>query len=68
MMTKKHFIAIAGTLANFRKDIEHGDMSEARLAMRAAHRKMADDFADMCAGENPNFDRAKFLVACRVAE
>lgn len=53
MLTKKTFQQIADTIKG-RKD-----------AMSAHdHRRLAEEFADMCARTNPRFDRHRFMQAC----
>ena len=55
-----------------RKD--YNDIAEAiaRLPVESAAagdtvRAAANTIADVCAADNPNFDRARFLAACNVA-
>ena len=54
-MTKKDFILIAATLKSLKPDADGNWNSTCRA------------FADMCASQNPRFDRQKFLDACGVA-
>jgi hypothetical protein len=49
-MSRKHFIAIAATVSAI------SDLSE-----RA---KQAEFQAQICAAQNPRFDKARFLTAC----
>jgi hypothetical protein len=64
MMTKKHFAAIAELI---RAEVDalgcdsptHPFVREHRTAVR-----IAEGIADLCARENPNFDRGRFLRAC----
>lgn len=55
-MTRKHFIAIARILAD----------GEGRTDY-ATRREVALGLADYFAGENPHFDRDRFLSACGIA-
>jgi hypothetical protein len=49
-MTRKHFIALAQTVA--------------AIETPAKRREQARINADICAQSNPRFDRARFLAAC----
>lgn len=55
MMTRRHFEKIAQTLWVFRYSMD----SE-------IHKILVDEFADLLATENPNFDRDRFIRACEV--
>lgn len=55
-MTRKDYVLIAQTLANFQED--NGVMIERNA--------IAYDLADAFALDNPRFDRARFLVASGV--
>ena len=58
-MTRKHYIKFAGT---FRHAL---DLSQQRdLLVNNAVRDIADTMADICAADNPRFDRERFLAAC----
>jgi hypothetical protein len=54
-MTKKHFIQLAKIIDQF----NWTDTYDQRA-------RMANTIADMLAGENPRFDRGRFLAACGV--
>lgn len=56
-MTRKHFVRIAATLKAQRTNDK---TYEETLWLD----QVCQDFADMLAGENPNFDRERFLDAC----
>jgi len=56
-MTRKDYVQVAGILAKHAKTVHVGD--EDKFA------SMVSDFADMFAGDNSNFDRAKFVEASR---
>jgi hypothetical protein len=62
MMTKRHFNGLAAAIA---AETRWHD-SDKDSAVRDALGKVAREIADFCAGENPNFDRRRFLAACRV--
>ena len=58
-MTKKHYEAIAATFASF--------MSTSPSPQKAKLlRELACQQADAFAKDNPNFNRAHFLTACKV--
>lgn len=62
-MTRKHFIAIAALLKS------NGIVKPAAgfdEGYAAATDNIAEELATMFANENPRFDRARFLEACRV--
>jgi hypothetical protein len=52
-MTRKHFVAVAATVAAIE--------DTAKRAEQARH------CATIFAGTNPRFDRARFLAACKAA-
>lgn len=54
MMTRKHFAAIAAIVA--------------QITVPNNRRETAHRFADWLKGDNPRFDRARFLAACGVKE
>ncbi len=56
MMTRKHFVSLAETVA---KDLTF--LAESDRA------RVADALADFCNEFNGNFDRKRFLRACGVA-
>lgn len=55
-MTRQHFTAIAETVRDL-----HGRIAEDDW------RRVRTHFADLCAGSNDRFDRAKFVEACTPA-
>jgi hypothetical protein len=59
-MTKKPFEAIAEAMAR-QKPADHWDANK-----HTQWNLDVNALADMCAAENPNFDRARFLRACGV--
>jgi hypothetical protein len=56
-MTKRIFRALAEEIKALR---DHPDVTE------RARRRFARTIADVCAGENPNFDRGRFYHAADV--
>ena len=54
MMTRHHFETIAWTM----------HLCRPRSGELAQWHNACDMLADMCALENPNFDRGKFMRAC----
>lgn len=54
-MTRKHFIAIAAIIADGDGRTDY-----------AARKEVALGLADYFAGENPHFDRKRFLTACGI--
>ena len=72
-MTRKHFAAVAAILAAENEqaqtdldDAAHGfdeGFASGKIHVLA---NVAESLADFFSGENPNFDRAKFLTACGV--
>ena len=65
MMTKKHYVAIAKTLAALRA--AYGAKANA-ASYGAAMSDAATELAVYFESENPRFDRARFLKACGVLE
>jgi hypothetical protein len=58
-MSKKDYQAIAAILhRNRTQETDHGSESRSVVSM------IAQDLADMMAGENPRFDRERFIEAC----
>lgn len=55
-MTRKHFKALAAIVKRY------VDASPTKNA--PSLRPLAEELADLCAAENPNFVRARFLLAC----
>ena len=58
MMTKKHFVKLADILKRNRDSVVAGSSVQGALNV------VALELADMCALENPNFSRRRFLTAC----
>lgn len=52
-MTRKHYIAIAKIINGL-------------MLTHVEKEPIAQQFADLCGEDNPNFDRQRFLVACGV--
>ena len=64
-MTKKHFEAIAAAIAQANMlygATQYGEQAPPRTVLET----VANNLATICAAENPNFDRARFLRACGV--
>lgn len=57
MMTKKHFEALAKIIAKAQGTTESAELMRLTIA---------EDLAHECARENPNFNRSRFLTACKV--
>lgn len=57
MMTRQHFKAIAAAMAAVKPTRNTAQWDKHVLAL-----------ADMCAQENPRFDRTRFLAACGYQE
>ena len=65
MLTRKHFNAIAQTIKETAGDCENSEIS---IAVNAVRAYIALDIASICAADNPNFNRDRFLIACDVAK
>lgn len=72
MLTRKHYKALA---AEFRFTLDHArlfaaacdtDTNDSRKAVAEAVQSIAKGVADICASDNPRFDRNKFFVACGI--
>ncbi len=61
IVSKKHYVAIAAILANC---LKQENTPEGRLAVKNAARELANEFA----GENPGFQRSRFLQACGIEQ
>ena len=69
MMTRQHFQLIADVIANLQKTTAELNRPTAKLGTVDNYRAtVADAFADRLAGTNANFDRGRFLVACKLAD
>jgi len=67
MMTRKDFQAIAKSLKDSRPDMTRTSMAKAgRDSAFVQWNITVDSFTDMCAAQNPNFDRDRFTAACGV--
>lgn len=67
MMTRKHFNAIAAALKESNDDLVESITSDDDLwLLNRAHEYTCYNIANVCAAENPNFDRKRFLEACGV--
>jgi hypothetical protein len=58
-MTRNDFELIARTIRDLQKP-QYGYLKD------STRERVAEAFADMAAGTNPNFNRARFLEACGV--
>jgi hypothetical protein len=59
-MTRRHFQAIADVLAGeLALALADGSPADAQVTLR----NLTASLADVCAAENPRFDRAKFYAA-----
>ena len=56
-MSRKDYIAVAGLIRS--RLVDTGDTVDQWNAIA-----FADGMADLFAGDNPRFDRGRFLVAC----
>lgn len=63
-MTKKDYIAIAHIIQDAKQD-EHDSIEEEQAA-ELTRTGIAHEMADLCARDNPRFDRDRFLKACEV--
>ena len=64
-MTRKDYVKIATVFAN-NAPAKHDDDAGGRMHQRAEKwRALVRDMADMLATDNPRFDRARFLAACK---
>lgn len=71
MMTRKHFQAIADTLASLRPiPCESSSERQRGIEIGRAHQweTAMEAMADMCARENPRFDRGRFFRACNAED
>ena len=67
MMTRKDFQAIAKSLKDSRPDMTRTSMAKAgRDSAFVQWNITVDNFTNMCAAQNPNFDRDRFTAACGV--
>ena len=65
-MTRKHYIQVANIIADqmeFTRQFNNGKVEQHR---RAATIQIATDLAGMFKRDNPQFDRERFLTACKV--
>ena len=60
MMTRKHFIDLAETLASLKPT---GSSISQRISYMTWH-EIVKEIANMCARHNDRFDEEKFLIAC----
>lgn len=70
-MSKRHFEAIARIIRTQVEAIEQsGDPKSSQYSRTVASgiEFVARGLADAFASENPRFDRARFLQACRIAD
>jgi hypothetical protein len=64
-LSRKHYCAVAAIIADAEDSIKgEDDISRGRWL---ANEHMAAQLADYFASDNPQFDRARFLAACKVA-
>lgn len=70
-MTKRHFMAIAKIVDNAKVTACSADTAQRKAdyerGAEGTRKHIATALADMFAGENPRFDRERFLAACGVA-
>ena len=59
-MTRKDYVLIADTFAKFQK------IQDLDQTINWTGADLARNLADVLQGDNPRFDRARFLVACGV--
>lgn len=74
-MSRHHFQKIADALKEEAQDIvrDYADAKARRTTEPFEHlegrdrtlERLTSALADVCASENPNFDRARFLAACQ---
>ena len=62
-MSKKHFIQLAKAI----RESKPVTPCEGGLAMSLQWRKTAEAIVEVCAANNPNFDRGRFCAACALA-
>lgn len=64
-MTRRHFEAIAARISARFRNAEYAarDASSYRHALQ----DLTSDLADICAQENPAFNRERFLKACGIS-
>jgi hypothetical protein len=63
-LSRKHYCAVAAIIS--RHAVIEGYGPELDSATKRIVGELADDLASMFASDNPNFDRARFLAACKV--
>lgn len=64
MFTRMNYKAIAGIIARNRTRIEIEDVAQLSYGLPCLRPAIIGDIADYFAGDNPRFDRQKFLAAC----
>jgi hypothetical protein len=68
-LSRKHYCAVAAIIADkvamFPND---AGASHVQIVARAALAHVAQDLTDYFASDNPAFDRARFLAACKVID
>lgn len=67
-MTRKDYVLIAEALREARVDIQCKEPEEQVQTLKDGVSYAADWIADALAGENPRFDRNRFLKACGVTQ
>jgi hypothetical protein len=66
-LSRKHYCAVAAILADPVVHVQTGPEYKSRPATPSDVRiAFIHEFANMFAADNPNFDRARFLAACKV--
>jgi len=65
MFYRKHYEAVARTV---REATEPRESPEITAAVRDSGQFIAETLADMFAADNPRFDRARFLAACKTGK
>ena len=73
MITKNTFEAVAKVIAETAPVDRHGKYDELyelgwASGCECACERIANNLADHFQADNPNFDRARFLEACKVAD
>jgi hypothetical protein len=65
-MQRRHFELIAATVRSLQSIPGADESADYATGYDTARADIATQFANRLAGENPRFDRARFLAACGV--